>query len=184
MNPQVLLVAAVAAVGVLHTTVPDHWLPIALMARQEGWARRDTARAAFGAGIGHSLSTLAIGAAVWLMGAAFATRFGQTVSGVASLALIRSGYGSRPHRFGNFGVTPPAAGTTTTRDTNMPTVMAIRTRPRLLGTAITITMVTVGSTRTITGIHRRRGTRRKARLPWPGPPMNTSTVRPPGGPCP
>jgi hypothetical protein len=31
MNPEVLLVSAVPAVGVLHTTVPDHWLPIALL---------------------------------------------------------------------------------------------------------------------------------------------------------
>jgi hypothetical protein len=91
MYPQFLLVAAVAAVGVLHTLVPDHWLPITLMARQEGWSRGETARAAVRAGIGHSLSTLAIGLVVWLMGAAFATRFGHTVSAVASLALIGFG---------------------------------------------------------------------------------------------
>jgi ABC-type nickel/cobalt efflux system permease component RcnA len=91
MSPQALLIMAVAAVGVLHTIVPDHWLPIALIARQEGWARRTTVRAAFGAGLGHSLSTLAIGAVVWLMGAAVATRFGQALSVVASLALIGFG---------------------------------------------------------------------------------------------
>lgn len=91
MSPQLLLIAAVAAVGVLHTIVPDHWLPIALIARQEGWGRRDTARAAFGAGLGHSLSTLAIGAVVWLMGTAVATKSGQAVSNVASLALIGFG---------------------------------------------------------------------------------------------
>jgi ABC-type nickel/cobalt efflux system permease component RcnA len=61
------------------------------MARQEGWTRRDIARAAFGAGVGHSLSTLVLGLVVWLVGAAFATRFGQAVSGVASLALIGFG---------------------------------------------------------------------------------------------
>ncbi len=91
MSPQLLLLMAVAAVGLLHTVVPDHWLPIALMARQEGWARRDTARAAFVAGIGHSLSTLALGVLVWLAGAASAARFGQAVSGVASAALIGFG---------------------------------------------------------------------------------------------
>jgi hypothetical protein len=91
MSPEVLLIVAVAAVGVLHTVVPDHWLPITLIARQEGWGRRDTARAAFGAGLGHSLSTLAIGAVVWLVGATLATRFGQVISGVASVALIGFG---------------------------------------------------------------------------------------------
>jgi hypothetical protein len=41
-----LLAAAVAAMGVLHTIVPDHWVPITLMARQRGWSRAETARAA------------------------------------------------------------------------------------------------------------------------------------------
>lgn len=91
MSPQFLLIMAVAGVGVLHTIVPDHWLPVTLLARQEGWPRRDTARAAFGAGIGHSLSTLALGGLVWLIGAASAARFGQTVSGAASAALIGFG---------------------------------------------------------------------------------------------
>lgn len=50
MSAHFLLLVAVAGVGVLHTVVPDHWLPIALIARQEGWTRPDTAWAAFGAG--------------------------------------------------------------------------------------------------------------------------------------
>jgi hypothetical protein len=39
MNVQAwVLVGAVAAVGVLHTIVPDHWVPITLIARQRGWS--------------------------------------------------------------------------------------------------------------------------------------------------
>jgi hypothetical protein len=91
MGPQFLLLVTVAAVGVFHTVVPDHWLPISLLARQEGWTRRETALAAAGAGVGHSLSTLAIGIAIWLAGAALATRFANTVSTIASLALIGFG---------------------------------------------------------------------------------------------
>lgn len=91
MSPQIWLVAAVGAVGVLHTMVPDHWVPITLVARQEGWSRGETARAAFGAGIGHSFSTLAIGLVVWLGGAAFATTFGRALSGVSGAALIGFG---------------------------------------------------------------------------------------------
>jgi hypothetical protein len=92
MNPEALiLVAAVAGVGVLHTIVPDHWVPITLMARQRGWSASETARVAFKAGVGHVLSTLAIGLAVWLGGVAFATRFGHIVDTVASIALIGFG---------------------------------------------------------------------------------------------
>jgi len=89
--PQVLLVAAVGAVGVLHTMVPDHWAPIALIARQQRWTRRETARAALQAGTGHVVSTLLIGLAVWIAGVAFATRFGQAVSTLSSIALIAFG---------------------------------------------------------------------------------------------
>lgn len=89
--PEVLLIAAVGAVGVLHTMVPDHWAPIALIARQQRWSRGETARAALQAGTGHVVSTLLIGLAVWIAGVAFATRFGQAVSTLSSVALIAFG---------------------------------------------------------------------------------------------
>jgi ABC-type nickel/cobalt efflux system permease component RcnA len=91
LTPQAVLIGAVAAVGILHTLVPDHWLPIALLARQRGWSRAQTARAALGAGTGHVVSTLVIGIVVWLAGAAFATRFGTVLSAVSSAALIGFG---------------------------------------------------------------------------------------------
>ena len=90
-TPGLLLVAAVAAVGVLHTIVPDHWVPITLIARQRGWSRAETARAALQAGIGHVGTTLILGLAVWVAGVAFATTFGHIVDTVASIALIGFG---------------------------------------------------------------------------------------------
>jgi hypothetical protein len=88
LGPELLLIGAVAGVGVLHTVVPDHWVPITLIARQRGWSRAETARAAFQAGIGHVLSTLLIASVVWFAGAAVATRFGQLVDTAASIALV------------------------------------------------------------------------------------------------
>jgi hypothetical protein len=38
-----LLVVTVAVIGVLHTAVPDHWVPITLIARQRAWSLRETA---------------------------------------------------------------------------------------------------------------------------------------------
>jgi len=87
-GPQLLLVIAVLAVGVFHTMVPDHWVPIALIARQRGWSRSETAHAAFQAGIGHILSTLLIAVIVWLAGVALADRFGRIVDTGSSLALV------------------------------------------------------------------------------------------------
>jgi nickel/cobalt transporter (NicO) family protein len=78
-GPQLLLIGAVAAVGVLHTIVPDHWVPITLIARQRGWSRAETARASLVAGTGHAVSTLLIASIVWLAGVAVATRFGHLI---------------------------------------------------------------------------------------------------------
>ncbi len=90
-GPELLLVGAVAAVGLLHTIVPDHWVPIALIARQRGWSRGETARAALQAGSGHVLSTLAIALAVWAAGVAVAQRFGHLVNAASGVALIGFG---------------------------------------------------------------------------------------------
>src|ERR1700704_4335818 len=91
VGPELLLIGAVAAVGVLHTIVPDHWVPITLIARQRGWSKAETARAALKAGAGHVLSTLAIAIVIWLGGIAVATRFGHWVDTIASVALIGFG---------------------------------------------------------------------------------------------
>jgi ABC-type nickel/cobalt efflux system permease component RcnA len=90
-SPEFLLVGAVAVVGVLHTIVPDHWVPITLIARQRGWTRAETISAAVKAGTGHVLSTLAIALVVWFAGVAVATHFGHLVDLASSVALIAFG---------------------------------------------------------------------------------------------
>ncbi|MHB8563881.1 MAG: hypothetical protein ACYDDA_07995 [Acidiferrobacteraceae bacterium] len=86
-----LLILAVFLVGVLHTMVPDHWLPIAVMGRQQGWSRLQTARAAFIAGTGHVLSTLLIGIAFWGVGTIFAHTLGHYLNVLTSFALLAFG---------------------------------------------------------------------------------------------
>jgi hypothetical protein len=86
-----LLVATVGAVGVLHTIVPDHWAPIAVIARQRGWSRRETARVAAGAGVGHALSTIVIGMLAFFAGAIAAQRLGHAINLTAGFALIAFG---------------------------------------------------------------------------------------------
>ena len=91
MTTPVLLILAVLSVGVLHTLVPDHWAPIAVLARRSGWSLPRTAAAAATAGFGHVISTLVLGAIVWAIGATAAARFGHAVDIVAALALIGFG---------------------------------------------------------------------------------------------
>lgn len=90
-HAELLLVGTVAAVGVLHTIVPDHWVPITLIARHRGWSKGQTGRAALLAGTGHVLSTLAIAVVVWVAGVAAAKTLGSWVSTLTSIALIGFG---------------------------------------------------------------------------------------------
>ena len=91
VGPELLLIGTVAAVGVLHTMVPDHWVPITLIARQRGWSKGETACASLQAGFGHVLSTLLIALVVWLADVAVAARFGHVVDTAASVALVAFG---------------------------------------------------------------------------------------------
>jgi len=87
----IVLVVTVAAVGVLHTIVPDHWAPIVVLARQQGWSIARTARSAALAGLGHVTSTLVLGALLWVAGATLAVRYAHLVSIVSALALLAFG---------------------------------------------------------------------------------------------
>ncbi|MFN2449742.1 MAG: hypothetical protein ABR508_08115 [Candidatus Baltobacteraceae bacterium] len=83
-----ILLGAVTAVGVLHTMVPDHWAPITILARQQGWTRAQVVRAAAIAGSGHTVSTLLIALVVWVLGAAFAMKFAGLVTALSSAGLV------------------------------------------------------------------------------------------------
>ncbi|MBC5810893.1 MAG: hypothetical protein GIW95_08605 [Candidatus Eremiobacteraeota bacterium] len=71
--------------------MPDHWAPIVVVGRQQGWSVARTARAAAIAGFGHVTSTLLLGIVLWLVGAALATQYGHVVNIVSALALIGFG---------------------------------------------------------------------------------------------
>lgn len=91
MTTAPLLVGTVAAVGVLHTLVPDHWAPIVVIARQRHWSTAQTIRAAAIAGFGHVTSTLLLGIVLWVVGATVAAHYGHVVNIVAAVALIGFG---------------------------------------------------------------------------------------------
>lgn len=91
MTASYLLVAAVGAVGVLHTIVPDHWAPIVVLARQRGWSVARTARSAALAGVGHVTTTLLLGAVLWIVGASLAVRYAHIISIASALALLGFG---------------------------------------------------------------------------------------------
>ncbi len=91
MGGAAALVFTVAAVGVLHTMVPDHWGPVVIVARERGWNAAQTARAAATAGVGHVTTTLLLGAIVWYAGSLAAAQYAREVTLISAIALITFG---------------------------------------------------------------------------------------------
>lgn len=85
------LALAAATVGALHTLAPDHWLPIAAVARARRWSARRTARVAFACGFGHVTVSAALGILALVSGTAAIEALGSQSGAVASVLLIGFG---------------------------------------------------------------------------------------------
>lgn len=85
------LALAAATIGVLHTLAPDHWLPIAAVARARDWDQRRTARVAFLCGFGHVTVSTALGLVALISGTAIVEAFGARSASVAGVLLVGFG---------------------------------------------------------------------------------------------
>jgi nickel/cobalt exporter len=82
---------AAITVGSLHSLAPDHWLPIAAVARARNWSRVRTARVALICGFGHVTVSVLLGLLALLFGAQLFQRLGERMVSVAGLLLIGFG---------------------------------------------------------------------------------------------
>jgi hypothetical protein len=62
------LTLAAAGLGLGHAVLPDHWLPLAVLARARGYAPRRVVRLSLGAALAHVAVSLGLGAVVVLAG--------------------------------------------------------------------------------------------------------------------
>jgi nickel/cobalt exporter len=85
------LALAAVTVGVLHTLAPDHWLPIAAVARARNWNQRRTARVAFLCGFGHVTVSAALGLVALVSGTAIVETLGARSASVAGVLLVGFG---------------------------------------------------------------------------------------------
>lgn len=99
-----LLVLGAATVGVLHSVLPDHWVPLAVVARTQRWSVGRLARVSFLAAAGHVLTSIVLGGVVALIGLQFqrqiAARQGEIIGGVlvvTGLAFLVWGLTGRGH---------------------------------------------------------------------------------------
>ena len=89
----VLLVAAAAVVAFVHSILPDHWVPLAVVARGQRWSLWRVGRVSGLAAGGHVLTSLVLAGAIALVGLRFQkeidTQQGHIVGGI----LVLTGLG-------------------------------------------------------------------------------------------
>jgi nickel/cobalt transporter (NicO) family protein len=70
-SPLFLLAGAAAAVALLHATLPDHWVPLAIVARAQRWSIMRVVRVTILAAAGHLLASLVLAGILALIGLQF-----------------------------------------------------------------------------------------------------------------
>jgi nickel/cobalt transporter (NicO) family protein len=85
------LVFAAAAVGSLHTMVPDHWMPFAALARARGWSPARAARTTILCGFGHVTVSAVLGIAAAFVGLGVIQLIGGRLETLATWLLVAFG---------------------------------------------------------------------------------------------
>jgi ABC-type nickel/cobalt efflux system permease component RcnA len=93
MTSVLLILAAAAGVGIAHSVLPDHWVPLAVIARANRWSLARTARTSLLASLGHVGASLLLGLVFAAAGLALRQDIvameGQIVGGI----LVLTGLG-------------------------------------------------------------------------------------------
>jgi hypothetical protein len=99
------LTLAAAGLGLGHAVLPDHWMPLAVLARARGYTAGRVLRLSLGAGVAHVAVSLGLGAVVALVGMGFRDSVARhadlvvggllVVTGVVLLVLEMTGRGHR-----------------------------------------------------------------------------------------
>jgi len=84
-----LLLGAAAAVAILHSILPDHWVPLAVVARTQRWRLLQVVRISALASVGHVITSLILGGIIALIGLQFQrqieTQQGHIVGAILTL---------------------------------------------------------------------------------------------------
>jgi nickel/cobalt transporter (NicO) family protein len=88
-----LLLLAAGTVGFLHSILPDHWVPLAVVARTQHWTLARTARTSLLASVGHVLTSIVLGGVIALVGLQFRHSFETEQGHIVGVVLILTGIG-------------------------------------------------------------------------------------------
>jgi ABC-type nickel/cobalt efflux system permease component RcnA len=88
-----LLIIAAGTVGFLHSILPDHWVPLAVIARTQRWSIAHVARISVLASVGHVLTSLVIAGIIAAVGLRFRSAFETQQSHIVGAILVLTGLG-------------------------------------------------------------------------------------------
>ena len=77
--------------GSVHAAIPNHWLPVVLIGRAEGWSERETLGVVALSGFFHTLSTVVLGIVIGAIGMEVSEQFEAQTRLIASLLLVFMG---------------------------------------------------------------------------------------------
>lgn len=78
-------------ISLLHALIPNHWLPLLVIGRKEGWSLGETSRITFIAGLSHVISTVLLGVILGWIGEGLAERLNSFTHVIAPSILILMG---------------------------------------------------------------------------------------------
>ena len=101
-----LLIGAAAMVAILHSVLPDHWVPLAVVARAQRWNLLRVGRITFLASLGHVLASLLLGGVIAMIGLQFQREIDTQQGHIVGMVLVLTGLlfliwnllGRGPHR--------------------------------------------------------------------------------------
>jgi ABC-type nickel/cobalt efflux system permease component RcnA len=88
-----LLLGAAAAVAILHSILPDHWVPLAVVGRTQRWSLLRVARISALASVGHVITSLILGGAIALVGLQFQRQLDMQQGHIIGIVLAITGVG-------------------------------------------------------------------------------------------
>jgi nickel/cobalt exporter len=93
MHPSslLLLLGAAVVVAVLHSILPDHWVPLAIVARTQRWSLWRVGRVTLLASLGHVVTSLVLGGILALIGLQFQQEFETQQGHIIGAVLILTG---------------------------------------------------------------------------------------------
>lgn len=87
-----LLILAAGTVAILHSILPDHWVPLAVVARAERWSIGRVARLSALASVGHVLTSVVLGGVIAVVGLQFQRQIDVQQGRLVGSVLIVTGF--------------------------------------------------------------------------------------------